>query len=54
MTVSELIQKLSEMDGNKTVYLSPVISMSELTSVEEEVKHSPYDQDFDERIVVLG
>lgn len=54
MTVQELIEKLSQFDGNTKVVLSPVISQTEVTSVESDYECSPYDQDFDEPIVVIG
>lgn len=54
MTVQELIEKLYQFDGDRKVVLSPVISRTEVASVEPDYDRSPYDQDFDEPIVVLG
>lgn len=54
MTVSELIEKLSEMDPHREVKVcSPTGGYKHINDVNTELERSPYDQDFDTYVVVI-
>jgi hypothetical protein len=53
MTVEELIDQLNGLDKTAEVYFVSSGELETVDNVDYEIKYSPYDQDFDEHVVVI-